>query len=147
MAGSIRRSAAFDGSKTAHRAVATAATVYLTARSREQHLARTKTMDETQPKGKILRGIEGVGTLMPEMIDQRVRQIARCDGRAEANDLDRTRASEDLSGGSEQSRTVGEPDPDWYTPLGSSNEKAPTVRPEDEENIPKKLSSDEGRSE
>ena len=99
-------------------------------------------MDETQPKGKILRGTEGLGTVTREMIDERARDIARGDGREEANDLDRTRAREHLTAstsGSEQPSTVGEPDRDWYTPLGSSGEKAPTVRPEDDENIPEKL--------
>ena len=100
-------------------------------------------MDETQqPKGKILHGTEGLGIATREMIDQRASEIARSDGRAEANDLDRTRAREDLTGStprSEQPSTVGEPDSDWYTPLGSSGTKAPTVRPEDEENIPDKL--------
>lgn len=94
-------------------------------------------MDEAQ--SKILRGTEGVGTITPQMIEQRAHEIARADGRAEANDLDRTRAREDLIGALEQSATVGEPERDWYTPRGSSGEKAPKVRPEDEENIPEKL--------
>jgi hypothetical protein len=58
-----------------------------------------------------------------EMVEERAHEMARNDGRAEANDLDRTRAREDLTGstsGSEQSTTVGEPDPDWYTPRGST---------------------------
>jgi hypothetical protein len=98
-------------------------------------------MDEAQPKGKILRGTEGIGTVTPEMLEERAREIARAEGRAEANDLDRTRAREDMTGstGSEQSATTDEPNQDWYTPRGSSGEKAPTVRPEDDENIPEKL--------
>src|SRR5262249_60563940 len=98
-------------------------------------------MNEAQPKGKILRGTEGLGTVTREMIEDRANEIARGDGREEANDLDRTRAREDLTGsiaGSEP-RTVGEPDPDWYTPRGSAGERAQTVRPEDEANIPEKL--------
>ena len=97
-------------------------------------------MDKAQPK--ILRGTEGLGTVTPQMIDERAREIASGDGRAEVNDLDRTRASEELVGPtsrSEQLRTVGEPDRDWYTPRGSSGEKVPTVRPEDEQNIPERL--------
>jgi hypothetical protein len=100
-------------------------------------------MDQAQ--SKILRGTEGLGTVTPQMIEERAREIARGDGRAQPNDLDRTRAREDLTGStsdSEQSRTVGEPDPDWYTPLGSTGEKTPTVRPEDEENIPEKLTQE-----
>jgi len=88
-------------------------------------------MDEAEPK--ILRGTEGQVT--PEMIEERAHEIARAVGRAEANDLDRTRAREDLTGSTpgSESRTVGEPERDWYTPRGSSGEKAPTVHPEGEE--------------
>ena len=100
------------------------------------------TMNEREPgKGKILRGTEGIGNVTPEMIDERAREIARADGRSQANDLDRTRAREDLIGsasGSEKPLTE-EPVDDWYTARGSSGKKAPTVRPEDEENIPDKL--------
>jgi hypothetical protein len=99
-----------------------------------------RTMDEAQTK--ILRRTEGVGTVTPQIVEQRAHEIARADGRAEANDLDRTRAREDLTGAkslSEQSSTVSEPDRDWYMPRGSSGDKAPTVRPEDEENTPEKL--------
>jgi hypothetical protein len=93
-------------------------------------------MDEAQ--SKTFRGTEGLVT--PQMIEERAHEIARADERAEANDLDRTRAREDLTAGSEQPSTVGEPDRDWYTPLGSSREKRSTVRPGDEKNIPEKLS-------
>ena len=97
-------------------------------------------MDEAQ--SKILRGTEGIGTVTAQMIEERAQEIARADGRAQANDLDRTRAREDMStskSGPEEAPTSEEPDPDWYTPRGSSREKAPTVRPEDDENIPEKL--------
>jgi hypothetical protein len=93
-------------------------------------------------QSEILGRAEGVETVASQMLDERAKEIAGADGRAEANDLDRTRAREDLTGAtslSEQSSTVSEPDRDWYTPRGSSGEKAPTVRPEDEENIPQKL--------
>jgi hypothetical protein len=96
-------------------------------------------MSQPQPKGKILRGIEGIGTVTPEMLEERAQEIARADGRAEANDLDRARAREELTGGSEKPATEEEAADDWYTPRGSSGEKASTLRPEDEENIPKKL--------
>jgi hypothetical protein len=100
-------------------------------------------MDQAQPiKGKILRGSEGIGTVTSQMIEERARELASSDGRAQPNDLDRSRAREELTGttsGSEKSSTTEEPGSDWYTPRGSSGEKAPTVRPEDEENIPEKL--------
>jgi hypothetical protein len=99
-------------------------------------------MNEAKTKGKILRGSEGVGTVIQEMIEERAHEIARNEGRAEANDPDRSRANEDQTGSTsapEQPTTVSEPDPDWYTPRGSSGEKVPKVRPEDDENIPEKL--------
>ena len=99
-------------------------------------------MDEAQPHGKILRGTEGIGTVTPQMIEERASEIARSDGRAEPNDLDRTRAREDLIGttsGSDKSSTTEEPATDWYTPRASSAEKTPSVRPEDDQNIPEKL--------
>jgi hypothetical protein len=100
-------------------------------------------MDEPQrPKAKILRGTEGLGTVTSEMIEERASEIARGDGRAQPNDLDRTRAREELIGltsGSDKPPTREEPGRDWQMPLVSSGEKVPTVRPEDDENIPEKL--------
>ena len=97
-------------------------------------------MDKAQPK--ILRGTEGLGTVTTQTIEERAREIACSDGRAQANDLDRTRAREELIGptsDSEKPPTREEPGRDWQMPLVSSGEKAPTVRPEDDENIPEKL--------
>jgi hypothetical protein len=102
-------------------------------------------MDEAQPSGKILLGTEGLGTVTPQMIEERACEIARSDGRAQPNDLDRTRAREELTGrtsGSEKPPTREEPGRDWGMPLVSSGEKAPTVHPDDEENIPDKLTQE-----
>jgi hypothetical protein len=100
-------------------------------------------MDEAQPtKGKILRGTEGIGTVTPQMIEQRAREIARSDGRAQPNSLDSTRAREELTGSapsSGKSPTREEPGRDWGMPLVSSGEKTPTLRPEDDANLPEKL--------
>ena len=99
-------------------------------------------MDETRQRGKILRGTAGIGTVTPQMVEERAREIARSDSRGQPNDLDRTRAREELIGptsASENPPTREEPGRDWEMPLVSSGEKAPTVRPEDEENIPEKL--------
>jgi hypothetical protein len=100
-------------------------------------------MDQSQPiKGKILRGPKGIGTVTPEMIEERAHEIARAATDAQANNLDRSRAREDLTGttpGAEKSSTTDESGSDWYTPRESSGEKAPTVRPEDDQNIPEKL--------
>ena len=99
--------------------------------------------DKIQPNiGKISRRTEGIGTVTPEMIEARAREIARSDGRGQPNDLDRASAHEELTGaksGSEKLPTREEPGRDWAMPLVSTGEKAPTVRPEDDENIPEKL--------
>jgi hypothetical protein len=100
------------------------------------------TMEEAHSKGKIHRRTEGVGTVTPQMIEERVREIACSDGRARPNDLDRTRARDQLTGAASDSRkrpTRAEPGRDWQMPLVSTGEKASTVRPEDDENIPEKL--------
>ncbi len=99
-------------------------------------------MNEAQRPGKILRGTEGIGTVTPQMIEERAQAIACSDGRAQPNDLDRTRARDELTGatsGSEEPSTREDPGRDWGMPLVSSGEKAPTVRPEDDENIQEKL--------
>lgn len=99
-------------------------------------------MDEEHSTGKILRGTEGIGTVTPEMIEERAREIARTDGRSQPNDLDRSNAREELTGansGAEREPTKEEPGRDWQMPLVSTGTKAPTVRPEDDENIPEKL--------
>jgi hypothetical protein len=99
-------------------------------------------MDETHSRGKIARGTRGIGAVTPLMIEERAREIACSDGRAEPNDLDRVNAREELTGvrsGSEQPSTREEPGRDWQMPLVSTGEKAPTVRPDDDENIPQKL--------
>jgi hypothetical protein len=92
--------------------------------------------------GKLLRRTEGLGTVTPQMIEGRARELARSDGREQPNDLDRTRARDEMIGptsGSEMPPTREEPGRDWQMPLVSSGKKAPTVRPEDNENIPDKL--------
>jgi hypothetical protein len=100
-------------------------------------------MNEALPtSGKILRGTEGLGTVTPKMIEERAREIARSDGRLQVNDLDRSRAREDLTGptsDSEKLPTNEERGRDWQMPLVSTGDKAPTVRPEDDENIVEKL--------
>jgi hypothetical protein len=99
-------------------------------------------MNETRSKGKILRRNKGIGTVTTQMIDERAREIARSDGRTQPNDLDRSRAREELAGptsASEKAPTREEPGRDWQIPLVSSGEKARTVRPDDDENIPEKL--------
>jgi hypothetical protein len=100
-------------------------------------------MNEAKPtSGKILRGTEGIGTVTLQMIEERAREIACSDERAQPNELDRTRAREDLTGtisDLEKLPTREEPGRDWQMPLVSTGEKAPTVRPEDDENIPERL--------
>jgi hypothetical protein len=105
-----------------------------------QEAREIKMMNETHSKAKIVRGIEGLGTITPQMIEERAREIARSDGRSQPNDLDRSSAREELTGaGSEKIPTREEPGRDWEMPLVSTGEKAPTVRPEDDQNIPEEL--------
>jgi hypothetical protein len=99
-------------------------------------------MNETHSRGKIIRGTEGLGTVTQQMIEERASEIARSDGRSQPNDLDRSRAREDLTGAtldSEKPPTREEPGRDWQMPLVSTGQKAPTVRPEDDQNIPEEL--------
>jgi hypothetical protein len=100
-------------------------------------------MNEKQATGgKILRKTEGIGTVTPQLIEERAREIARSGGRTRPNELDRTAAREEMTGAtsnSEKPPTREEPGRDWQMPLVSTGEKAPTVRPEDDENIPDKL--------
>jgi hypothetical protein len=101
-----------------------------------------KMMDEKRSRGKIVRGTEGVGTVTAQMIEERAHEIARSDGRNRPNDLDRSSAREELTGatsGSEKVPTREEPGRDWEMPLVSAGEKAPTLGPEDEQNIPEEL--------
>lgn len=98
-------------------------------------------MDKTHSSGKIVCGTEGLGTVTAEMIEKRAREIAFSDGRNRANDLDRSNAREELTGaklGSE-GPTKEEPGRDWEMPLVSTGEKAPTVKPEDDQSIPEEL--------
>jgi hypothetical protein len=76
------------------------------------------------------------------LVEERTGDRARSNGHEQPNDLDLARAREALSGAtssSEKSATREELGRDWGMPLVSSGQKAPTVRPEDEENIPEKL--------
>lgn len=98
-------------------------------------------MNQT-PHSKIIDGTAGVGTVSPQMIDERACEIAHSEGRARPNDLDRTRAREEFTGAtseSEQPPTKQDSGRGWGMPLVSSGEKAPTVRPEDDGNIPDEL--------
>src|SRR3954453_8541951 len=94
------------------------------------------------PTRKILSGTEGLGTVTSQMIEERAREIARSEGRSQPNDLDRTYAREQLIGATSESEklpTREEPGRDWQMPLVSTGEKALTVRPEDERNVPEEL--------
>ena len=94
------------------------------------------------PSGRILSGTQGLGTVTSQMIEERAGEIARSEGRSQPNDLDRSYAREQLTGATSESEklpTREEPGRDWQMPLVSTGEKAPTVRPEDDENIVEKL--------
>jgi hypothetical protein len=40
-------------------------------------------MDVRNSRGKILRGTEGIGTVTPQMVEERSREIARSDGQTD----------------------------------------------------------------
>ena len=47
-------------------------------------------MNEPQPPvGKIISGLDGLGTVTPEMVEQRARELAKTDGRTQPNEADR----------------------------------------------------------
>jgi len=45
------------------------------------------TMNELHSRGKIVQRTKGIGTVTPQMIEERAHEIARSDGRAQPNDL------------------------------------------------------------
>ena len=99
-------------------------------------------MDEAHSRGKIVCGTEGLGTVTPQMIEERAHEIARSDGRKRPNDLDRSSAREEMTGARSGSEKVPErqnPSRDWEMPLVSTGKKTPTVGPEDDQNIPEEL--------
>jgi len=97
------------------------------------------------PMGKILTGETGVGTVTPEMVEQRARELARMDGRNEPHDLDRQQAQAELLGpaeagdGPEAVNEELERITSWDEAPESTGVRAALVRPEDDANIAETL--------
>jgi hypothetical protein len=97
--------------------------------------------DTEGPLGKILTGSDGLGTVTPEMVEERALQLARTDGRTEANDGDRAQAKEEFLGpapdvtGPEAGAEGLEQVTAWDDSPADHGSQAPDILPEDEANI------------
>ncbi|MHA3772745.1 hypothetical protein ACXR0O_14520 [Verrucomicrobiota bacterium sgz303538] len=101
--------------------------------------------DTPEPVGKIIAGHNGLGTVTPEMVEERARELARMDGRTEPNGNDRQRAHEELLGPEPDVSGPEVVDPEiekvvtWDEAPEESGSRAPQVLPEDEANIAETL--------
>lgn len=97
------------------------------------------------PIGKISTGAQGLGTVTPEMVDERARELARADGRTEANEGDRHTAYRELVPDSlepvapELDAPELENVTEWDTAPEEKGVAVPVVLPEDEANIAETL--------
>lgn len=86
-------------------------------------------------------GSEGLGTVTPEMVETRAVEIARTDGRTQANDGDRAQAKHELQGLDTEVTGPETVDPElenvteWNDSPADHGTKVPEVLPEDEANI------------
>jgi hypothetical protein len=92
------------------------------------------------PIGKIIAGDSGLGTVTPEMVDQRALELARMDGRTEAHEGDRDRAQQEFLGiddgrAPEVSESEMENVTSWDEAPEATGVRAPQVRPENEATI------------
>jgi hypothetical protein len=105
----------------------------------------SKTQQTAGPLGKISEGDEGLGTITPEMVAARARELAVADGRTEANEKDLVAARAELVPTSleplppEVDSPEVEQITEWDTPPSGSGKAAPQVLPEDEANIAEEL--------
>ena len=101
--------------------------------------------DTAGPIGKIIAGHNGLGTVTPEMVEERARELARMDGRTEPHDNDRQRAHEELLGPGPVASGPEAVEPEienvvaWDEAPEESGSRAPQVLPEDEANIAETL--------
>jgi hypothetical protein len=97
------------------------------------------------PIGKIATGAEGLGTVTPEMVDERARELALADGRTEANERDRHSAHLELVPESldpvapELDSAELENVTEWDTAPTERGVAVPVILPEDEANIAETL--------
>lgn len=93
--------------------------------------------DTNPPNAKILAGNSGLGVPSPEQVDARALELAKMDGRSDANEADVRAARAELlrRDEPEQSPEVDERTEDlmtWDEPVGSTGTRAPKVGPDDE---------------
>lgn len=97
------------------------------------------------PIGKIVSGAQGLGTVTPEMVEDRARELALADGRTEPNEGDRQAAQAELVPETLEPVAPELDSPElenmteWDTAPEEKGFAAPTVRPEDEANIAETL--------
>jgi hypothetical protein len=97
------------------------------------------------PIGKISTGAQGLGTVTPEMVEDRAREIALADGRTEANEADRQSAYREVVPDTLEPTAPELDSPElenvteWDTAPEEKGTAAPTVLPEDEANIAETL--------
>src|SRR3954464_904348 len=91
------------------------------------------------PFGRISRGDAGLGTVTPELVEERARELAKTDGRTEPNEADRELAKGELLGQVSHGtppEVAGEDVADlveWDSPTEASGHCAPRVGGLDDE--------------
>ncbi len=121
--------------------------VHATDPSRVAELAfnMTDQAGSAGPLGKIVSHTDGLGTITPEMVEERALELARTDGRQDASDADRAQAQDDFLGGGGESSGPETIDPalenvtEWDDSPMDHGTQAPEVRPEDDVNIAEAL--------
>lgn len=95
--------------------------------------------------GKIAQGSEGLGTVTPDMVEERARELAKADGRPEPNEKDLFEARQELLPSGEDA-TAPELDDsslesitEWDTAPESTGSQAPKLEPYDDDNIAEQL--------
>jgi hypothetical protein len=101
--------------------------------------------DTAGPIGKIIAGDSGLGTVTPDMVEQRARELARMDGRTDPHDGDRERAKHEFLGPVDEARgpevsesNVGDV-VTWDEAPEASGMRAAQVLPEDDASIAETL--------
>jgi hypothetical protein len=112
----------------------------------------SKNYEEAFP-GKIAVGADGLGTVSPELVEERARELAKADGRLEANEADHANAEAELLPHGEFVPAPPEVDDPalenltaWDEPLEARGGAVDSMAPLDEANIAEQL-VEEGLSE
>jgi hypothetical protein len=105
----------------------------------------SKNYEEAFP-GKIAVGSDGLGTVSPELVAARALELAKADGRREANDADRANAEAELLPHGEfvpAPPEVDEPELEnltaWDEPVEARGGAVDTMAPLDEANLAEQL--------